>query len=232
MNNPRILILVLSYNVEPFSSLMKTQQASWDSVEVEGVETMYYHGGFDPKNIMTEHYSEMVSGGSSWSQWAFKCTDKYYFMAAKFKKALEWIKDDEYDYIFRTNSSSYVNKKALLEFAKTLPTEKLYAGWEIKGNEGFNIVSGAGFFLSRDTAKILMENIDPVFEKEEDYYCAKILHEHGIEIIDDKSRYDYTGGVLQQLSIKTLQPYHIRFKTDSREQDIENMKIIHKLITE
>lgn len=224
----KILILVLSYNSPPFDVLMRTQQSSWDSVEVEGIKTVYYHGGCDPENILTDRFAELVSDGPSWLQMAFKCTDAYYYMSSKFKKALEWVDLESVDYIFRTNSSSYVNKKALVEFAKTLPKEKLYAGWEINGNEGFNIISGAGFFLSRDTAKILMDNIDPSFEKEEDYYCAKILHEHGIKIIDDKSRYD----VNEFHPYIPTDLYHYRFKGPhgNRLIDAHNMIMLHKKI--
>lgn len=227
---PRILILVLSFNEEPFSTLMRTQQATFDSVDVDGVETMYYHGGGDPQNILTDKYSEMVIGGSSWSQWAFKCTDAYYFMAAKFKKALEWIQYDEYDYIFRTNSSSYVNKSALLEFAKTLPTEKLYAGWTMVDSEdhGGLVVSGAGIFMSKDVAEILRNNIDPQFEQEEDIYCGRILRKHGIVAIDDKSRYD----VESNHDYIPLDRYHYRFKTGNRLIDAHNMRMLHNKILE
>jgi hypothetical protein len=227
---PKILILVLSYNSPPFDVLMKTQQQTFDSIEVEGVETMYYHGGFDPENILTEKYYGMIAGGASWSQRAFKCTDKYYYMSAKFKKALEWAKDDEYDYIFRTNSSSYVNKKALVEFSKTLPTEKLYAGWTFVDSEDFGgaCVSGAGIWLSRDTANILMEEIDPIKEIEEDVYCGRILRKHGIEAIDDKSRYD----VNEFHDYIPTDRYHYRHKgiTGNRLVDAHNMIMLHKMI--
>lgn len=213
---------------------MRTQQETFDSVEVEGVRTVYYHGGGKVRRpIVHTNMGEF----KSWYRIELYCTDSYYFMSHKFKMALKFIEEDDendYDLIFRTNSSSYVNKKALVEFAQTLPTEKLYAGWTFKDSEDFggDCVSGAGIFLSRDTAKILMEEIDPQKEIEEDVYCGRILRKHGITAIDDKSRIDYTGGIQQQLVIASLKPYHIRFKTDSREQDIENMKIIHKLLTE
>jgi hypothetical protein len=225
----KILVLVLSFNESPYKELMQAQQQSWDSIEVEGVRTVYYHGGLPSDNKL--HYVEDACGQSSIRLQLF-CTDAYYLMAAKFKMCLDYVKDWDYDIIFRTNSSSYVNKQRLKEFAATLPKEKLYAGWKLIG-EGWNSVSGAGIFISKDVAEILRKEIDPGFEREEDILIGQILAEHkDIEIVDDKSRIDYTGGLQQQLVIASAQPYHIRFKTNDRLKDAANMKVIHKLITQ
>lgn len=205
--------MVLSFTDHPFDVLMKTQQNTWDSVECKNVDTVYYYGG-----------------GKGWNgkEFSANTNDLYYFMSAKFALALKEIALDTYDYIFRTNSSSYVNKKELVEFAKTLPTEKLYAGWTFVDSEdhGGLCVSGAGIFLSPDTAKILLDNIDPNFEQEEDVYAGRILRKHGITAIDDKSRYD----------VESFHPYiptnlyHYRCKTGNRLIDAHNMVMLHKKI--
>lgn len=224
---PKILIMVLSFDEPPYRELMRMQQDTFDSIDVEGVRTVYYYGGLPNDNKL--HYVEDACGQSSIRLQLF-CTDAYCLMAEKFKMALEYVKDWDYDIIFRTNSSSYVNKEKLVEFAKTLPTEKLYAGWEIQGNAGYNVVSGAGIFLSRDTAEILRGKIDPNFEREEDVYCGQLLHEAGIEIINDKSRFDVPMSIAQKEI--PLDRYHYRFKTtQNRLADIGNMKLLHKLIT-
>lgn len=218
----KILILVLSFTEPPFDALLRTQISTWDSVEVEGVDTVYYCGGLQqrPLDIPDSNPHSVIL--------QFDITDKYYLMAGKFKSCLHACALEQYDYIFRTNSSSYVNKKTLVKFAESLPKEKLYAGWEIEGNAGYNVCSGAGFFLSPDTAKILRDNIDPEFEREEDVYCAQILHEHGIEIIDDKSRID----VNNFNPYLPLHHYHYRFKGPhgDRRIDAHNMILLHKQI--
>lgn len=229
----KILIMVLSFNEPPYSELMMAQQETFDSINVDGVRTIYYHGGYDKENILKEGWVGWEDIGSSWERFAFKCTDAYYFMAGKFKMALDFTKGLDYDFIFRTNSSSYVNKKRLKQFAATLPTEKLYAGKTLVDLNDFSglAVSGAGIWLSRDTADILRNEIDPAFEMEEDIVIGRILRKHGITAIEDNSRIDYTGGVQQQLVIAGAQPYHIRFKTSDRLQDAENMRLVHKMIT-
>lgn len=215
--------MVLSYNEPPYDSLMRMQQATFDSIEVEGVRSLYYHGSRPDEAKVVLSLS-----CNTWERVGFLSTDDYYFMAGKFKDALNYVKDWDYDIIFRTNSSSYVNKQRLKEFAATLPTEKLYAGWEIEGNAGYNVVSGAGIFLSRDTAEILREKIDPNFEREEDVFCGQLLHEAGIKIINDRSRFD-----VENVNDRTpLNRYHYRQKAShgNRLQDAENMRLLHQKI--
>lgn len=221
----KILILVLSYNEPPFDKLMRTQRTTFDSIEVEGIRTVYYFGGLNKKDNPDIDYI-IHSNTTSSCALEFDCTDSYYYMSDKFKKCLEVVGNEPYDLIFRTNSSSYVNKKALVEFAKTLPCEKLYAGWTFEDSNDFGglCVSGAGIWLSRDTAKILMEQIDPNFEQEEDVYCGRILRRNGITAIDDKSRYD----VQNIHDYIPLNRYHYRCKTGNRLVDCHNMISLHK----
>jgi len=223
----KILVMVLSYTVPPYDELMAAQISTWDSVLDVDIGTVYYHGGADGGDWVATPLAGFPEVKRY--QLAVNATDKYYYMAAKFKKALEFVKDWDYDVMFRTNSSSYVNKKALKEFAAKLPTEKLYAGWEIQGNAGYNVVSGAGIFMSKDVAEILRKEIDPDFEREEDVVIGEILSKHDIKIIDDKSRYDinvWTG-------LCPLDRYHYRFKGPhgDRKIDAHAMRQLHKGLT-
>ncbi len=222
--------MVLSYNEPPYDELMRAQAETWDSIgsHVEGVHTLYYHGGgMEGGQVdFATRYTDPWLGYRE--RVMFNCTDSYYYMAEKFKKALHFIKDFDYDVIFRTNSSSYVNKQKLKEFAATLPTEKLYAGWTMTDSEDYGglVVSGAGIFLSRDTAEILSKEIDPAKELEEDIYIGRVLRKNGIVAIDNKSRYD----VDSYFSEIPLDRYHYRFKTGDRLHDAKNMELVHKLI--
>lgn len=219
-----ILIMVLSFDQPPFDLLMRTQQETWDSLghDIAGIRTMYYHGGGKTEPYLW-HYDGRLE---------LPCTDDYYLMAHKFRLALDYAFEKiEFDLIFRTNSSSYVNKKKLLERAELLPQEKLYAGWTFHDSNSEDkgmCVSGAGIWLSRDTADILRNDIDPHFEQEEDVYCGRLLRNRGIVAIDDKSRYDVP--VIVPNNIPTDR-YHYRCKSGSlREIDANNMRIIHEKI--
>lgn len=224
-----ILILILSYNDGPFAQLMKTQQSTFDNINVDGVYTIYYHGGLINEGSIDFHFTHS-NPNSSWERKEFKCTDHYYYMASKFKKCLREVDLTEWDFIFRTNSSSYVNKKSLLEFAEKLPKEKLYAGWtfEDSNDDKGLCVSGAGIWLSRDTAEILMKQIDPEKEIEEDVEIGRILRRNGITAIDDKSRFD----IPLHFGIVPFDRYHYRCKSgpSNRIADIGNMKKLHHLL--
>jgi len=225
-----ILILVLSYNASPYKELMEAQQTTFDSESINGIRTVYYHGGLHNEGAI-DFSIKRSTPHSTWERVEFSITDEYYRMGGKFKKALQYVDDLDYDIIFRTNSSSYINKRLLKTVAETLPKERLYAGWTFIDSEDFGglCVSGAGIFLSRDTAKILMNEIDPEKEIEEDVYIGRILRKHGIEAIDDKSRYDIPIIIPPDIP---LDRYHYRMKTTAnRLADIGNMRAIHKLIT-
>lgn len=218
MSDKKILILVLSFTDEPYLSLMRAQQNSWDSIEVEGVRTVYYYGG-----------------GKGWvndKEFSADASDIYFYMTKKCILAMkEVLNNYDAQLIFRTNSSSYCNLQKLKEFAETLPHEKLYAGWTMidTNYDSKACVSGAGIWFSRDTAQILIDNCDYEIEKEEDIVIGRCLRDHGIEAVDDRSRidYDFTKTILTQ---ELLDAYHIRFKTADRNRDVENMKDIHSLI--
>lgn len=228
----------------PYDELYNSQIATWDAVEVEDVSTLYYHGGegidmSEGADIVEQCAKNNVSQiyrGPHKRSWrlGFQCTDGYYYMAGKFKEALDAAfkipHTKNFDIIFRTNSSSYVNIKRIKEFAETLPKEKLYAGWTMVDSEdhGGLVVSGAGIFLSRDTAQILMEQIDPSVEREEDIEIGRILRRNGIVAIDDKSRFD----VNEINDDIPLDRYHYRFKGPhgNRLIDSEYMEILHKKI--
>lgn len=225
----KILILVLSYNSPPFDLLMKTQQQTFDSIDNVETQTIYYYGGLNNGKEFEINLLPPIIENNSF-ELCLNCTDKYYYMSEKFKRALQFISDWDYDLIFRTNSSSYVSKKKLVEVAATLPTEKLYCGWTMEDSnfDGGAVCSGAGFFLSRDCAEILRNQIDPTEEREEDILCGRALRKNGIVAIDDKSRFDYPQGLVNSRSIHDA--YHIRFKTGNRLQDAENMKSVHQQI--
>lgn len=208
----KILILVLSFTDEPYLSLMRAQQETFDSIEVEGIRTVYYYGG-----------------GKGWvtdKEFSADADDLYYRMHWKFSLALKEVIDWDWDILFRSNSSSYICKSRLKEFAKTLPTEKLYAGWKITGPE-YSIVSGAGFYFSRDAALKIIESFDGEMNCEEDCLVGKFLTtEHNFDIVDIQERYD----VINVDDLVPLDRIHYRFKTNSRIRDVDNMRKLHQKI--
>lgn len=217
----KILVLVLTFLQEPYRSLMMAQRETWDSVE-DDVRTIYYHGGGP------EFFNLFMDDRWPWRErYSFNASDDYFQMHWKFKLALDVALATEWDMIFRTNSSSYVNKKQLVSFASNLPNEKVYGGWTLQdtNHDGGDCVSGAGIFLSRDCARILADKMPGGPQCEEDVLIGRILRDHGMKAFDDRSRITYP---FEPQRWHTA--YHVMFKTDNRQKDVENMKYFHKKI--
>lgn len=143
--------MVLSYDDgAEYSELMHAQQQTWDSINEPFTKVVYYTGG------CPNHHDSLFKQKQIWPwsmQYAYKCSDHYYDMHWKFKLCLDhWLMFPLPFYVFRTNSSSYINKKLLREFVDSLPDEKVYAGWA-----GHDFISGAGFVISPDVQKILSD---------------------------------------------------------------------------
>ena len=78
----------------------------------------------------------------------------------------------EFDYVLRTNLSSFYVFPRLLNFVKTLPKYRCYCGVQLYLPEThlglINFVSGAGILLSRDLAQMLINEKDKIFKINKD----------------------------------------------------------------
>jgi hypothetical protein len=210
----KILILVLSLNDGGiYSKFYDTQKKTWDSIEHDNIETYYYFGNHKcdeicEKNIFVNVDESLMNCGY------------------KVLKAFELVKNFEFDFLFRTNSSSYIDKKKLYEFLSDKPKEKFYSGVIGEINR-IKYASGSGFCISRDSFNLIMEN--------------KNTWDHGL--VDDVS----IGKILSQFEIYPIECerynvdthynipnnfLHYRLKTSEREYDIKNMIRIHESKTE
>ena len=73
------------------------------------------------------------------------------------------IKNHEFDYVLRTNLSSFYVFPRLLAFLRTCPTKGFYCGSNI-GVEG--IGSGCGFLMSPDVAQMLVDHKQEIYDDE------------------------------------------------------------------
>lgn len=76
--------------------------------------------------------------------------------------AFDWVdRNIDYDFIIRTNVSTYWNIPVLIDLLKKVEDPLLYAG-NVANNLGQTYVEGDGIILSRDTVKVLLKNLDKV----------------------------------------------------------------------
>jgi hypothetical protein len=144
------------------------------------------------------------------------------------------LENYEFEYIFRTNSSSYVNLHKLLKLTEALPKTRVYAGFEGTILRTTKFASGAGYLISRDIVEEIC--LDPQ------------LWRHGL--IDDVALADFVNTSLRSRvkqiplpratiakisDINALPPheiqnqFHYRCKTDSTFETVEIMHQIRSL---
>lgn len=150
-----------------------------------------------------------------------------------FKHVLE---NYDFDYLFRTNTSSYLDTGGLLDFLEGKPKASVYGGvvGKVFGNSEF--ASGAGILLSRDV-------VEKIVSKSKDW-------KHGL--VDDIAIADLVAGFenprvplmpLPRLDLPTLElaratdpetiraNFHFRCKSNSAQETIDIMHFIHKIKT-
>lgn len=206
----KILILVLSFNDNAiYSEFYKTQKETWDSEKIDGVETFYYFGNTNKNEIIGNDI--FVDVNESTHNCGYKTINTF-----------ELINDLEFDYVFRTNSSSYVDKKMLLEYVETKPKENYYSGM-IGNYDGINFASGSGYFISKDLIHLVLNEKNKwKHELIDDVAIAKILFDNNISP-SHNDRFD----VLNWFKIP-MNFFHYRLKNKNRNFDIETMYRIKK----
>jgi hypothetical protein len=85
-----------------------------------------------------------------------------------FDKFVDVIKSgllDEYDYVIRVNSSTFINMDIIRNFLEDKPRSNIYAGFF---HPNWHFVSGACIIFSRDVLQVLANNANRVNKNQED----------------------------------------------------------------
>lgn len=97
----------------------------------------------------------------------------------------------EFDYVIRTNISSFYYFPRLFEFLKRLPKEKCYAGFWGEPYQGsfrdWWWICGAGIIFSPDVVELLVQNKSRLLNNDtiDDVAIARFLKKHKIRINQD-----------------------------------------------
>lgn len=206
----KIIILVLSYDDNDiYSKLYETQKKTWDSLSVDGVDTYYYFGNGDEDKIIGNTIITTIPED------LFNC-------GYKTIKAFELIQNLDFDFIFRTNSSSYVDKQRLLDYSLSLNNTNHYSG-VIGFDSGVSFASGCGYFLSKDIMLKIIENKNNVNHSlNDDVSFGKILNDNNI-FPQSNPRVDVNGNDISP------DYFHYRVKSYDRNNDILKMFNIFEL---
>lgn len=157
MANKKILILVVSSLDPPYLEMINTSCNTWDKVIVDNCETIYYFGDPIKENArgwMADYENKMLHCKS--------IKETYSNMGVKMLLAFDWaLKNKDFDYVVRVNSSCYVDKKQLVKYIETLPDNNLFAGVEVDKGTDYEMNwcwGGCQFILSKDVVQKVVEN--------------------------------------------------------------------------
>ncbi len=139
----------------------------------------------------------------------------------------------DFDYIFRTNSSSYVDGELLVKKAKTLPEGDFYGGVPGAGPDG-PFASGAGILLSKSVIeKVLAAESCWRHGLIDDVALSQLIKEclQPSIVLQPLPRMEF--GSIQELQSARPQDvknsFHFRCKTNSANETIQIMKRIFEI---
>lgn len=195
-----LVVLVLDSFTQNSIRNSKIQKSTWVKDLSNYCEVLFYKGGLE--TIRSGH------------DLLLNCSDTYSDMGIKTLKAFEWVDSNlSYDYIFRTNTSSYVNYKNLIHYLKKIQEEGIdYCGY-IGDYDGIEYVSGSGIILSEQAIKTIIRYKSELdTEIVEDVAFGKLLKLNEISPIKGKRK-----DIESHKDIRNIDSdeYHIRCRLDS-----------------
>jgi hypothetical protein len=211
----RTLVLVLGTRFRPYPMLIRAAEATWASVATPDVEVIFYFGGGGPR-LMRGHLTLPVP-------------DDFAHIGEKTIACFEYVLENrEFDLVFRTNCSSYVDLTNLSRYVvEHAPKHGFYAG-RPSTQEGVPFASGSGYFLSRDLVELVVR------EREawdhallDDVALGRLLSKEG-RLPVATPRIDYASP--REVTDVDVSQFHFRCKTSSRARldDVEVMLRLHR----
>jgi hypothetical protein len=207
----KLIILVLSYDDNKiYSDFYKSQIETWDSINIPNISTYYYFGN----NKCNEIWGNKI---------LTNINESLENCGHKLLNSLELIKDLDYDFIFRTNSSSYIDKSILYDRLSKIKDVNYYAGINGYANN-VNFASGSGFVVTKNLVNLILNN-KSTFRHDliDDVAIGELLGRFKIPIYGAE-RFD-----VNENARTPKNHYHYRIKTLNRENDVKTMYGIHKM---
>lgn len=205
----KILILVLSCDSNPlYRELANTIKNTWGNHKSEDVTIIYY----SYKDNIPDTYIEKSLIGTNNYDLYLKGVEKFDSIGKKTIDCFKYILKNnyEFDYIFRTNLSSYINIKEMLLFMKNKQKSNYCSA--IIGKYGeIKYPSGCGYFLSNDLVNLVVNNEHLLKHQYiDDVALGDLLMQLNIPIQNDAKRIDIIDESLHYLV--DTKNYHYRCK--------------------
>lgn len=204
---PKILVLVLSSKTYPSRRNKKAIQKTWAKNNNENCKILFYESGNIEKLVNDTLYVKIDTDTKNLGQ--------------KFLLALEWCnKNVEFDFLFRTNTSSYLNLGNLERYISKNISENtnIYCGIPMirdykSSPEKINFLSGSGFLLNKKVVSLILENKNTWDHNEwEDVALGKLMSNLGVPFLMGKTqeiKHNFYNNKID------LTNYHIRCRIDT-----------------
>jgi hypothetical protein len=219
----KIIILVLTYDDGGGYSIMdKCIKSTWGQVKYNDIEIFYYYA----KPL--EHDEYVIDGNNI----ICKGHESYNTIGYKTIKAFKALINKNFDFLLRTNSSSFIHIDNLLNYLKDKPKTKFYSGAPIPyhtKNLNMDFATGSGYILSKDLVELVVNNE----EKWDHYYpddvsIGKLMKENDINFIP-KDWMKITTITDEQTISNIKDTFHIRCKIETAWDNEGQCIILKKL---
>lgn len=185
---------------------------------------------FIPKKIPAYSYNKVKKILEVKSMSMYILTNRRNLSLFKF-----FIEETNCDFLFQTNTSSYVNCENLMQLLNNFESETdLYAGYIVEPDSVRKFVSGAGRLMSRKTVELILKNYKKYpHDNLEDVSIGDFLRTHGVTPVE-LPRLDIPSlEILNSISDKDLNTNFIyRCKSDTiPRKDVEIMLNLHDRLT-
>jgi hypothetical protein len=199
-------VLVLSDVREPWRTIeLEGQRKTWAAANIPDVPVRFYYGQLRgpiiwplriasrglrtlSKDSVYLKYQHLIGA------WASRrpvrsdgdsirtgVPENYVQTNAKLRATLSHlVSTDRFNYLLRTNTASYVDRKRLKEWVTTLPEERYYGG-VILEKDGIPFVSGRGILMSRDVVEAAVADRDWQFGYTDDVALGHSMLRIGIK---------------------------------------------------
>jgi len=209
----KISILLLSSNTYPSVRNSKIQKKIFYNQKIK-LKHIYWYKQGSPKILQN---SEALLEDKNLY---INADDSSTGMGMKTIKAFEWmINNTNSDYIFRTNTSSYVSIENLQKHINDnfLNKKYVYSGkihsTKDKNNNEISFASGSGYLLNRKTIELIIEKQNEwQHEYWDDVSLGILLKKYNIFPTDAK-RFDIKGNIYKQKV--DLTSFHYRCRIDN-----------------
>lgn len=222
----KLLLSIPSIKQTPFLELEQTCEETWLDINNSLIDYIIYYGSSEEKLENKELYLKCKDGLND---------KKQNNITKKTIKMFEFaLKNYNFEFMFRTNLSSYVDLNFFLEYIDKIESRNCYMGY-IGYHEKIAFASGAGILLSRDMVELLV-NKQSMIDKDliDDLAFAKLFHDSNI-FPKPLPRFTFPMHDRQdeQLldQIKQSKHFHFRVKSNdsTRKIDCKRLKLIHQL---